>query len=56
MIYLYRCLRCQATAEVQRPVAERHHALFCGLCGGNMVLEVQPVPGRVDKPAVGKRR
>ena len=55
MIYLYRCLGGGRSEDVSRRVEERHYALPCGFCGHNMILEVQPVAGRVTSPAVPKK-
>lgn len=53
--YVYRCPGCKRATEMLKSVEQRHDAPHCAACDQTMALEVQPVPGVMDTPAVPRR-
>jgi len=50
--YVYRCPGCQQAVDEMKPVEQRFEAPHCAVCDRAMALEIQPVPGKMDEPAV----
>lgn len=55
MLYVYRCPGCKRATELLKSVEQRYELPHCAECDQPMALEIQPVPGVMDTPAVPRR-